>query len=105
MATKYESGRSFEYRVRDWLRDRYGYYVFRSAGSRGFADLIALLPHQVLLVQCTTSDESKSASYRQRFRDEAGRCGGMPIIAYKERVRGPLIFERLDDGPLPWEEK
>lgn len=104
MATRYESGRNFEYRVRKWLRE-HGYYAFRAAGSRGFADLIALLPGQVLLVQCTTSEESKSENYRQAFRNEAERCGGTPYIVYKERVRGPLVWERLDGGPLPWEDE
>jgi hypothetical protein len=79
--------------------------VIRSAGSRGFADLVALLPGQVLLVQCTTDDETKNESYRERFRLVANDCGGIPIIVYKERERGPLVFERLDDGPIPWEDE
>ena len=102
MGTNYASGRNFEYRVRDWLESR-GYTVIRSAGSRGFADLVALAPGEVLLVQCTTSEESKSESYRSDFREEAEMCGGIPLLVYKERVRGPLVWDRLDDGPLPWE--
>jgi Holliday junction resolvase len=54
---KYESGRSFEYRVMKYLQSK-GWMVFRSAGSHSIADLIALKPgHPVrtVLVQCKAS--------------------------------------------------
>jgi Holliday junction resolvase len=40
-----------ENRVKELLEDD-GYFVVRSAGSGGVADLVALKPGQVLLVQC-----------------------------------------------------
>jgi Holliday junction resolvase-like predicted endonuclease len=39
--TRYHKGRSFEYQVKRWLEDK-GYLVLRTAGSHGFADLIAI---------------------------------------------------------------
>lgn len=50
--TNYTRGRQLEYRVKRDL-ERVGYFVVRSAGSKGAADLIALSPnHAPLLVQC-----------------------------------------------------
>lgn len=49
--SQYALGRQFEYRTRDML-EMAGYFVFRSAQSRGVADLIALKKGEVLFVQC-----------------------------------------------------
>jgi hypothetical protein len=49
--TRYATGRRFEWKVRDELEAN-GYTVFRSAGSKGPADLIAFGDAEVLLVQC-----------------------------------------------------
>jgi Holliday junction resolvase len=54
MVKKYAKGRRFEYVVRDALvRD--GWFVVRSAGSKGIVDLVAIsgLPSEVALVQCS----------------------------------------------------
>ena len=48
--TRYERGRSFEYRVIKELRDR-GFYVLRSAGSKGAFDLVAFDKDRVFLIQ------------------------------------------------------
>ena len=52
----YVSGRQFEYRVKKYLEDK-GYYVVRSAGSKGQIDLVAvptlIRPSaDVLFIQC-----------------------------------------------------
>jgi Holliday junction resolvase len=39
--TRYHKGRRFEYQVKKWLEDK-GYIVLRTAGSHGFADLVAI---------------------------------------------------------------
>lgn len=49
--SQYALGRQFEYRTRDML-EMAGYFVFRSAQSRGVADLIAFKKGEVLFVQC-----------------------------------------------------
>jgi len=49
--TQYQLGRSFEYRTRKILEDN-GYYVVRSAQSKGLIDLVALKKGEVLIVQC-----------------------------------------------------
>lgn len=45
MATKYERGRAFEYRVRDKLLALGAEAVIRSAGSKGPADIVAFWLH------------------------------------------------------------
>ncbi len=53
--TPKQRGSNFERRIKTWLEKR-GWTVFRSAGSRSPADLIALRPGlTVLAVQCKAS--------------------------------------------------
>lgn len=63
MATNYERGRAFEYRVRDQLYAMGALIVVRAAGSKTKADLVAIFPAlhsymewppepEVWLVQC-----------------------------------------------------
>ncbi len=47
----YKKGRNFEYAVKSFIEEM-GYIVFRSAGSHGLWDLIAVRGEEVLLVQC-----------------------------------------------------
>ena len=98
MATNYERGRSFEYRVRDDLISR-GYVVMRSAGSRSPADLIAGKPGKILLVQCTTTDKCKDESDRNRLIIMAAFFGNKaaPVMVWKEKERGPLVWEYLHE--------
>ena len=50
--TNYSKGASFERRVKKEL-ERLGYYVIRSAGSHGYADLVAFQAHRrPMLIQC-----------------------------------------------------
>jgi len=39
--TRYEAGRRFEWKERDFWKNK-GYYVIRSAGSKGLFDLVCL---------------------------------------------------------------
>lgn len=76
--TNYEKGRAYEYRVKKKLEDE-GWTVLRSAGSHGFADLVAIRQHpttkwegmgwptkldmldEIKLIQCKTGKSSKRA--------------------------------------------
>ena len=103
MGTRYESGRNFEYRVRDYFRDR-GYVVIRSAGSRTGADLVIFDQDTILLAQCTTSEESKGDADRVKLLAMTVNDSMIPVLVWKDRFRGPLVFERLDGGPIFWED-
>lgn len=49
--TQYERGANFERRVKRWLEGQ-GYFVIRSAGSKGPVDLVAVSAYETVLVQC-----------------------------------------------------
>lgn len=72
MVTNYERGRNFEYRVRDFFRDL-GYFVVRSSGSHGVADLVCLrssrysLGCDVVLVQCKYGEGYMSKKELEEF--------------------------------------
>lgn len=97
----YRRGRSFEHRVKARL-EKLGYFVVRAAGSKGVADLVAVSPEHTLLVQCTTSEESKSQEYRRNFLNVALECGGVPVLVWKEYDYGKLHWLRLDGDRLSW---
>lgn len=95
MATHYDRGRAFEYKVRDHFK-ALGYFVIRSAGSKGKVDLCAISPagDMVFFVQC------KAGRITSRERQEAAELeelsawyGARGILAYKED--GKLVLEEL----------
>lgn len=51
MATHYQRGRAFEWKIRKEYEAK-GYYVTRSAGSKGYWDLVCLHPNIICLIQC-----------------------------------------------------
>ena len=102
MATRYEVGRSFEYRVKNHFKDA-GYVVIRSAGSKTATDLVAFDGMSILLVQCTTNKACKNEKDRVELLEMAVNRHMIPVMVWKDGYRGPLVFERIDDGPLPWE--
>lgn len=63
----YDMGMAFERAVRKDLEGR-GYFVVRSAGSRGPADLVAMRKGIVLLVQCKLAGKLKMREYIRLIR-------------------------------------
>ncbi len=82
-----------------------GYYVIRSAGSKGLADLIALKPGELLLVQCKR--RYIGPAERMAFRMLAIRLGALPLLGewVKEgraaRVVGFSLMG-IGDARSPW---
>lgn len=94
MATKYEQGRRFEQRVRTYLEEKSGYNVIRSAGSKGPADLVAFDQNIIMLIQCATTEESKSERDREKLRTFAAKNPHMiPVMVWKDGHGGPLVFD------------
>ena len=64
----YKSGRAYEYKARKIL-EREGFYVIRSAGSRGIIDLVAIKPNKIKLIQVksTSRDEIKIPNELKEF--------------------------------------
>jgi Holliday junction resolvase len=101
MNRRYIKGRNFEYRVKKYFEDK-KYFVVRSAGSKGIADLVAIYrnnpPKQrlPLIIQC------KNMSYRRvpkkevrRFLDFASKYWCVPVVATK-RGRKLVLLEGED---------
>jgi len=92
--TPYQRGRAFEYQVRDHLR-RAGYFVVRSASSKGPCDLVAVSSDSApLLVQCkhgvhpALPPDEWNALY-----DAATSIRAIPLLATSRRRH--LVFVRL----------
>ena len=97
-----------ENRVRALLEDD-GYFVVRSAGSGGVADLVALKPGQVLLVQVKSETYLGPAEWNALW-FTAANTRAVPIHAAKLPSSRRVVWHRLT-GPKtvvtkrpPWAE-
>jgi Holliday junction resolvase len=88
-STGYQLGRALEYRVRDQLQAD-GYFVIRAAASKGPADLVAIKPPQILLVQCKRSGTLPPAEWNQLY-DIADSLGAIAVMAVKG-LRGTQLL-------------
>jgi len=80
--TRYASGRRFEWRVKRFL-ERRGWFVVRSAGSHGIADLVALRRGcPPMLVQCK-ADGRLSPAEREIAGELEHQTGGSFVVAYR----------------------
>lgn len=82
--TQYQLGRSFEYRTRDLLKES-GYYVVRSAQSKGLIDLVAMKMGRVLIVQCKRGGLLDKGEWDALF-SLGSEIGATPI--FTERADG-----------------
>jgi len=74
----YKKGRRWEWKVKkQWERE--GFLVYRSAGSKGAADLIAIKNGQVWLIQVQVN-RKPSQQKIQRLLDEALMYGAFPVL-------------------------
>lgn len=97
MATHYERGRRFEYRVRDRLYKDGAVFVMRAAQSKGPADLVALWSEkQPTLVQCKTGTATMTKAQRAEFADLATRAGAEAYLAEPGENNRGIRFTRLD---------
>ena len=93
----YRVGYYFESRVRAWLEDN-GWTVFRSGGSRSPVDLVAMRPHETVLIQCKAGGR-----LAPREREELAKLSVQlrvkVLLASREKTG--LTFRRLrPDGKL-----
>jgi len=96
MANKrYVKGRRWEWKVREKL-EREGFVVYRSAGSKGAADLIAIKNSQVYLIQVKVNKKPMKEEL-VRLYEEAEKCGAFPfVVVWNVKKR------RLDSYNLEW---
>lgn len=93
---KYANGRTLEYAALHFLEDN-GYWATRAPGSKGAADVIALKPGEILMVQCKLDGYLTSAE-RDQLYGLAALLGAIPLAArwHKTgREARTVAFERL----------
>lgn len=88
----YKKGRRFEYRVRDFLEDN-GYFVIRSAGSKGIVDLAAFKFGEVLFVQSKGNSKPLCVEEWNDLYSKARQNGATPVHAYNDK--GKIVLKRL----------
>ena len=87
---KYRIGRAFEYRCKKHF-EKQGYWVMRSSGSHGQADLLAIGRGEILLIQCTTNEKMKSEKEIKALKDLA-KSMALPCFAVLATRKGRNII-------------
>jgi len=77
--TAYVKGRKLEYATMADLEDN-GYTCWRTAGSHGKTDIIALKPGELLFIQCKLDGKAPPAE-RFKLRQLAQWAGASPLLA------------------------
>jgi Holliday junction resolvase len=99
--TNYTQGRALEYQVIADLESD-GYRCTRAAGSKGAADIVALKPGEVVLVQVKRDNPQIKPRERAALWELAQYVKGVPVVAYKAS-RQPIIYrELIGAGPTDW---
>ena len=92
--TNYSRGYSFEQKIAGALVQD-GYWCIQARGSHGIADVVALKPGQVLMVQAKT-DGAISIAEWNRLLEVATAVGAVPLLAYRPR-RGVIAYWHLQE--------
>jgi|SRR5581483_2382748 len=95
----YRLGRDFERSIRGKL-ERRGWYVMRSAMSKGVVDLLAVhADHRPLMIQCKRTATIGSTEWNELFVLAAAH-GCWPVVCYRTQApagsRQTSAFMRLD---------
>ncbi len=87
-------GLDFERKIKKIFEEK-GYYVVRSAGSRGVADLVALNKEEKLLIACKKTG-NLTVNAKNRLVETAKKINGTPILAFEEegRVKTIILTEK-----------
>lgn len=93
MSISYKKGQNFESYIKRKL-EKHGYFVVRSAGSKGVFDLIAFPPDDYISkplgIQCKTHDKFTEHE-KQRMIETAEKYGLLPVLATKFNNKVVLV--------------
>lgn len=101
MSTEYDQGNYYERKTAELLRGD-GYETWQARGSKGCADLIALKPREIVLVQVKSGTKSISHKTFNDLYSLGNRLGAQPIVAeWKDepRTNGRVLHWRRITGP------
>jgi len=87
----YVKGYQFERRVRSYFENK-GFFVIRSAGSKGIFDIIAINKKHVVGVQCKVDGRITKAQANS-IAQIGKEFGILPILAYRDGKK--LLFRDL----------
>jgi len=92
----YQRGRYWEYRVRDFFKNK-GYFVWRSPASKGPADLIAIKKGEILLIQCKVSGSIKKEK-REELKELAKSINAKALLVQRSGRKMVIrnVFEIKD---------
>lgn len=104
------SGRAREHKIRRWMEERGWEPIFRSAGSKGPADIgMAHEDHGLVLVQVGTASKTLGPADRARLLRAAWLCSALPIVVQvipRPGKPSQLLWWLVTEGPpsawLPW---
>ena len=101
MTTPKQRGSNFERRVKAWLEER-GWTVFRSAGSRSVADLIALRPGIIVLaVQCKASHKPVLKQIERAGLFALQKLGAIVLVIGRDRTNHRIkVYDLRSNGKL-----
>jgi Holliday junction resolvase len=87
---RYRRGADLERKIRARLEED-GYYVVRSAGSKGVLDLVAFRADQTLFIQVKSGKGKMTRAERMELVDLAADHGATPVL-YEDMV--PTVLRR-----------
>lgn len=97
----YYRGRDFEYRVRKFY-EKHGWFVVRSAGSKGTADLVAISPAggEIHFIQCKKRGYIPDHEL-DTLKEIAQRYNAVPIVATAGKDgRGIRLLIPTNEKPI-----
>lgn len=95
--TAYTKGRNFEYKVRDDLIEK-GYYVTRSAGSKGLIDLVAIHPkNKTIMVQCKYGTKPVLAEMSNLCHFARDYANTVAVFVAHAEPRKPISYYHIPD--------
>lgn len=98
MATHYQHGRAFEYRIKKDLEGR-GYYCVRAAGSHSKIDVAAIKGEVAAFVQCKADGNISPQEWATLY-EVCKAPNFLPVVASKT-TSGKIAYHLIDTPRKP----
>lgn len=72
-----------------------GWFTIRAAGSHGLADVVAIRPGEVVLIQCKTDGQIRGGEWNHLY-ELARRVGAIPIVGqYATTTHRKIVYVQI----------